>query len=76
MKVSHVRVLLVVFNFGLGNEVSSLPQWSDLTRTLEAATLLVRFSGINPTTTAGMIANFTNARPEALLTILQRLAQE
>jgi hypothetical protein len=75
-KVVRVKAILVVINYGLGFQLSLSPEWHQLAQTVGGALLGVRFSAISRTEGGFAGESDDKARPEVLLSLLQRLAQE
>lgn len=76
VKVSRVRILLVVINYGVGFELSLSERWRKLAETMDGALLGVRFSKIGPSLEKGLTATDDDGREEAFLALLQRLDEE
>jgi pimeloyl-ACP methyl ester carboxylesterase len=76
-KVSRVRAVLVVVNYGLGFELSVSEQWRKLSETVDSALLGVWFSNIGPSAQPGdLFAIPGDGLVEVFPGLLQRLAQD
>jgi hypothetical protein len=76
-KVSRVRAVLVVVNYGLGFDLSVAEQWRKLSETADAALLGVWFSNIGPSAQQGdLFAIPGNGLVEVFPGLLQRLAED
>jgi hypothetical protein len=76
-KVSRVRAVLVVINYGLGFELSVAEQWRKLSETVDSALLGVWFSNIGPSAEQGdLFAIPGDGLVEVFPGLLQRLAQD
>lgn len=74
-KTMRARAIIAVMNWGLGFSASASPEWRRLAESLDVALLGVRFSTISEDGSA-MSAVYNDIRTEALLGLLQRLAQD
>lgn len=74
-KVSRARTVIVVIRYGLGFSLYDSPKWRALAESLDAALLSVRFSNISPSPVLGSV-NWADGGADALLNVVQRLAQE
>ena len=74
-KVSRARAVIVVIRYGLGFSVTDSPSWRKLAESIDAPLLSVRFSSIRPSPVIGSV-NWADGGADALLSVLQRLAQE
>lgn len=76
-KVSRVRAVLVVINYGLGFQLSGVEQWRKLSETVDAALLGVWFANIGPRAEQGdLFAIPGDGLVEVFPGLLQRLAQD
>ena len=74
-KVSRVRTVIVVVRYGVGISVGG-PQWDKLSEATESGLLFAQFSNIGPSVLHGFRVPSLVARADALLLLLQRLAQD
>jgi hypothetical protein len=75
-KVTHLRTVIVVVRYGLGFAVEQDPEWLRLSATTESGLIFAQLWNIGPTIDHD---NNTMLRPsasDALILLLQRLAQE
>ncbi len=75
-KVSRIRAVLVVIEYGLGFQVASAPRILKLAETLDAAVLGIQFSNISPNVVDKGLRATGDGIHDALLGVLQRLAGE
>jgi dienelactone hydrolase len=73
-KVSRARALIVVIRYGLGEYITDSASWRKLAESIDAALVGVRFSSISRSDSGSV--NWADGGADALLSVLQRLAQE